>query len=671
MAALGVRANTVTLGAASGAPGSEVALAISMTGAEAVTAMEVRVPLGGAATYVDGSAAVAERAAGFAIQAAQVDGELRLYLYSPTLAAISGSDGDVATFRLELAPTAGTFALTPTAVLSNAAGERVECAVSSGSVDVRAPRLEIRTAKVNYGHVPIRSVYHSTVAIANTGNEPMEVTGMEAAHESLTVSPATATIEPGGVKNFDVAFAPEQRGALATSIAVQTNAVNAKQYMRWLEVEVEADPYSVNELHVVRAEGESGSAVAVTLSMNNMEPIVAAQIQLQLPKGIDYVDGSVALSDRSAGHVVSAAVQDQLLTIVAYSPDNKPFSGDDGALLTFEVMLNNQSGWYTITPKNVVLSNAMMEDMTSATYSEYAVIKSPTIYGPATLDFGQQPVTETLTAQYTLRNSGEASLTVERVTFLAEGFSVATPLPIEVAVGKSAVLDVEYRTDVWADFATTMNIYSNDPTARMKAVAVSGRGYSPNTLTLAGACADGCYRLDVGMDNHAGISAVQFDLVAQEPEAVTEAIEVALTDRTAGFSAMASMVEAGRYRVVLYNVGNKPIEGNAGSIAVLTLPVGETVCEATFMVENMVLSAPASVNLTSPGATASATVEAYAIGDANGDGRASIADVSAVFNHILGFDNEYVNLSAADATGDGKITMSDVTEIFNIIINGK
>lgn len=57
----------------------------------------------------------------------------------------------------------------------------------------------------------------------------------------------------------------------------------------------------------------------------------------------------------------------------------------------------------------------------------------------------------------------------------------------------------------------------------------------------------------------------------------------------------------------------------------------------------------------------------YFLGDSNADGVVSIADVTAIINHINGVDADNFSEAAADVNGDGIISIADVTGVINII----
>ena len=57
------------------------------------------------------------------------------------------------------------------------------------------------------------------------------------------------------------------------------------------------------------------------------------------------------------------------------------------------------------------------------------------------------------------------------------------------------------------------------------------------------------------------------------------------------------------------------------------------------------------------------------LGDANKDGEVTIADVTAVVNHLIGMPQEPFSDKNADVNGDNDITTTDVTDIIIIILN--
>jgi hypothetical protein len=57
----------------------------------------------------------------------------------------------------------------------------------------------------------------------------------------------------------------------------------------------------------------------------------------------------------------------------------------------------------------------------------------------------------------------------------------------------------------------------------------------------------------------------------------------------------------------------------------------------------------------------------YNRGDVNGDGHVSIADVSAIIDHLLGGELDEYQREAADANTDGKLSIADVSTLIDMI----
>ncbi|MBO4721903.1 MAG: BspA family leucine-rich repeat surface protein [Muribaculaceae bacterium] len=57
------------------------------------------------------------------------------------------------------------------------------------------------------------------------------------------------------------------------------------------------------------------------------------------------------------------------------------------------------------------------------------------------------------------------------------------------------------------------------------------------------------------------------------------------------------------------------------------------------------------------------------VGDVNGDGSVTSADVTCIYNYLLNGDESFID--TCDVDGDGYITSSDITVIYNILLGGK
>ena len=653
--------NTLSLSTASGHPNDEVTVTVDLANSDAVSALEIVLPLQNM-TLVEGSAQLSERSNEHTITSTMVGSEVRLYIYSMALTALNGNEGEICSFALKLGKVPATYTLTPQVILSDALGQPLDCTVNSGAVTLLSPDMTLVTTSVNYGRVAIRGTYSKTVQVRNSGNEPLTITGVTFDSEDFTATPQQATINPGATQNITVQYAPQVRNA--DFHAVMTIASNAVSGVK--KVPISAIPYSVNELHVQGASGISDQEVEISLTVNNMEPLVGMQCTFNLPSQLQYVDGSLSPADRAAGCTTFASLSGQQLTLYLFNPSNQPWDGEDGTVATFRVLLNGASGSYRLNPTNVVLSNATEENMTSASSGAYVTIQSPRINAPTQLDLGRTTVTDVAQAPYSIRNTGQTPLTVERVVFLDDGYSVQEDLPIVIAPGATITITVQHVTTLEGPYSTKMNVYSDDPIQRMLQVSVSGETYAANELTLDGNRVNGGYELHFGLNNWStDLTALQMDI--HWPEAQMTYESVTTTSRLAGHQVMVIPLGGACWRILVYSMANAAITGNEGEIFSLKFTCNSgSYWGTTVTVNEITVSNLRSENKYS-GSDLEYTIT-YLIGDVNCDGVVNIADVTTLIDYLLGNTPQAFNEQAADVNNDGVINIADVTALIDILL---
>ena len=594
--------NTITLSSVSGTPQTEVEVIVSLDNTDAITALEMVLPLGEHLSYVNGSATLATtRSNGHQLSAAQVGQDLRIYIYSLSLNALQGDTGELLTFRLILGNEPADYALTPNVVISNAQGTSVAGNVQAGSATIQAPKLQIVNPQIDYGHIPIRATYTKSLQLKNVGNLPLTIENIATTDPLFVPKQTTLTIEAQQTAAVTLEYSPVVRGAISREVIVKSNAINGEQVATII-----ADPFSVNELHIGTASGIADSIVTVSLTMNNMEPIVAMQCAFKLPKQLEYVANSLAVNAvRNNGHQTLSTVHGDTLVLMLYSISNQPLHANDGEVATFQLRLNGSSGTYYLKPIDVVLSNITEENMVSATSQGKVTIKAPAISSNASLAFGSHAITEEAYATYSVRNNGSAPLVLERATFLAEGYSVVEELPITIANSKTTTITVAYQPTEEGDFSTTMNLYTNDPNNRLKTVALSGHVFEPNALSLTGQSnQDGTYTLSVAMDNYTDIVAVQYDLHWRSDMTTSQAAFTP-SERMSSHSYSVTPLGDNGYRIILFSFSNALINGHDGLLNQLVFtPQGDVnYCGSSISVDNVVLSNAAGSDKTSVKAT--------------------------------------------------------------------
>ena len=665
--------STVSLTSSSGHPGDEVEVSVMLSNAQSATALQINIPHSPNLSYVDGSAVLnTQRVSGsHSLSASDKDNLLNLYVYDLSLNTFKEGTGAFITFRLKLGKEPGSYDLKPEAVLSDKASKPLPVSAQGGVVKILGPKISLDPTVVDFGSVPIRSTYTKKVSVGNTGNETLNVSEIKSGSALFKVSPVSMSIAAGQQSTLTIEYSPQNDGSDLADITLVSDATNGNQ-----TVHVTASPFSENILSVANASGQAGETVTVSVSMRNMEPIVAAQCCFTLPEALKYVDGSAALSGRTSNgsHRISGTIEGDRLSFFIHSESNTALTGSEGELFTFKLLLDGTGGDYPLNPENVLLGNAKGRDMTSEVNGAVIRIAAPKMECASELTFGRVPMAETVKKVFAVRNSGESPLTIQRIEFSDDAFGLADATLPTIAAGKTHNLEVCYRPSGEEEFSGVMQIYCNDPQNRMQAVLISGTTYAPNQIELSGSAVSGQsgqYALKVSLQNTLPIVGMQFDLHWMT-EMVPAPEVLSLSTRTAGHQVEVIKQEEGCYRVYLYSLDNVPIAPGSGPV--LTLIYINKVegqgynDKTTILADQIILSTAEERNCaSSPSAICYVGDLTGILGDANNDGKVDYADVTCITNYLLKMDVPGFVEYQADINQDKIINITDVVEIIHAI----
>ena len=664
--------STLSLTSASGHPGDEVEVSVMLGNAQSATAMQVTIPHTPYVSYVDGSAVLNRQRVSdtHSITVSDNDNLLSLYVYDMSLKTFTEGTDAFVTFRLKLDMEPGIYDLKPEAVLSDVSGNPLPVSTTGGKVTVLSPKIVLNATEIDYGSVPIRSTHNRTLTVSNTGNEPLTITDIRSSSELFKASLTTMTIDAGQQQTLTIEYNPQESGTDVADITLISNAVNGNQ-----NIHVTATPFSVNTLTVADAAGQAGEQITVSVSMQNMEAIVAVQCCFTLPDALQYVEGSATLSERVSGgsHQLSATEKDGKLAFYIHSSSNKALSGNTGDIFTFKLLLNG-GGSYTLQPEEVILSNASGIDMTSDVKGGNIRIAAPKLECATELDYGRIPVEEVIKKRFTVRNGGESPLTILRIDFSDEEFSLAdSKLPV-VAAGSSVEIEVCYRPSGTGTFAGVMQIYSNDPQNPMQPVEIKGDTYYTNAITLNGqAVSDNAnqYALTISLENTLPIVAMQFDIHWIAGMALVEEA-VSMSTRAAGHKAAITKLSDDTYRMFIYSLNNTPINAGKGPVATLIYNKvdGQVDYNQTTILANQVILSTAGNQNCASSFSADFHIGSMTgiLGDANNDGQVDVTDVVCIINVLLEIDSSRFIESQADMNQDKRITITDVVGVIDVIL---
>lgn len=583
-------ADRVTAECPGGAPGEVVAVTVSLESAAPLSALQVSIPFGEVAEVVPGTAAALGRAEGHSATAgSKADGTATLMLYSTSMGTIPAGSGEVASFSLRLADSPATISVPVSVKATDAEGNAVPCEGATFTLTVAAPMAEYPAgAAYDFGRIPLFGDYTLTIPVRNSGTTPLIVSGASFSASVLSCATELPLIIPAGrTSDLMVTYHPVERGAASATVTIECNSAGRNNTLRILSA-----PFAVNELHVGDASGISDSEVIVPLTVNNMDPITGFTFEFDLPRQLEYVDGSFKLADRAAGHILSASLKGNKLHATAYSLTDTPFEGNDGVVATFRVRL---SGRYNakVAASKAVLSATVegkVTDVISATYPGNVSISYPSISVANTVSLGRTPITETATTRLNVSNHGSAPLIIDRLAHDGIDLAIAEELPLTIDPWQSRDINLSHEGLAEGRLSTTMQLYCNDPDQRMVPISLSGERYAPNELTVTTQQAneENCV-LNIALDNYDAISAVQFDL--EYPNSFIPGVPQGI-NRAEGFSITTREVAPHTLRYFCYFLDGSEISSGEGEVISIPFSFAPSIAETAygFAVWNVKLS---------------------------------------------------------------------------------
>ena len=113
-----------------------------------------------------------------------------------------------------------------------------------------------------------------------------------------------------------------------------------------------------NQIIVNDVQMTANSEKVLTVNMNNKDDIVAVELSLRVPNGFSIDPDFITLSDRAQNHQVTARkIDGNRYSIVIVSPDNKPFNGTSGTLLSMTLKAGAVSdGEYSLTLLDAIMA---------------------------------------------------------------------------------------------------------------------------------------------------------------------------------------------------------------------------------------------------------------------------------------------------------------------------
>jgi uncharacterized repeat protein (TIGR01451 family) len=384
------------------------------------------------------------------------------------LSSLTLATNQTATFTVRFSPTVGGAVNQTISLLSDDADESAfqikltatapqpEIAVSLGTVNVNTG------GTIAFGNVSLGNFVNKTITIKNTGPGVLTLQALVPEDMppgfTLVSNLSRLTLATNQTATFTVRFAPTVVGATAQSISLLSNDANESTFVLNLtgnatpapqpEIAVSLGTVNVNTGGTINFGSiRVGTYVNKVITVKNTGPGVLnlqALVPGDMPPGFTLVTNLAKLS-LAKGQSTTFTVRFTPSAVGAASESISILSNDaDESAFTL-----NLSGTATPPPAPEIAINVGATNVESG----------------GTVDFGNVPLTQYLNQVVTIKNTGNATLTLQKLlpANMPPGFTIVTNLAVtSLAAGKSTTFTLRYTPTAVGSVNETITLFSND-----------------------------------------------------------------------------------------------------------------------------------------------------------------------------------------------------------------
>ena len=297
--------------------------------------------------------------------------------------------------------------------------------------------------------------------LRNLGNAPLTLTGVASDHPAFSALGVSLplTILAGEERTVDVSYAPTQPGAHAGRVVFTSNALDVPQT-------------------AVAVSGRSllGPQIAVTPD----------SLTLTVEPGVPLTQNLTVANTGGVPLVWTATRTASLsgLLSLGTATTSTPPGGSTGLVLTVTTTVTSAPG--TFTGSLIFASNDPARPSLSVPVTITIPVRPLLTFSPSSVSFADTFTGATAQVPVTLRNTGNASLTVSSRTSTSTQFDLTgVTMPFTITTGGTRVVKVRFRPDSVGSFVGEISIFSNALGSPV-ILPVSGAGVPAPSLAVPG-----------------------------------------------------------------------------------------------------------------------------------------------------------------------------------------
>ena len=340
-----------------------------------------------------------------------------------------------------------------------------------------------------------------------------------------------------------------------------------------------AEAENIMKIHPVEA--VPGDTILVEVEVVNEDDFSGFNVDIPLPAGFSYVDGSFAMNpERIDGHSSSADVnQSNVMKILAYSMSNKPFIGNEGVLFSFRVVTPEQTGTYTLVLRDAVLGGLNFRN-----------ILTGTVDGVVDLQYEQ--------AMLTVVMEGEGEVTVDGDLYME---------PVSVDKGTELLLEATpapgWQFDQWSGDAggadPSLQLTMDDDKEVVAGFSVIPSGDNVMRVSSDSVYGGGEVELSLAIDNEDEFVGFVADIRLPEGFAYVEETAYLDAGRAGDHELEVSHPAEGLLRLSAVSATSDSFSGEEGAVAFFGLQAGEHYGQFPVVIEDARISNPYDIDILS------------------------------------------------------------------------
>src|SRR5665647_1224912 len=204
----------------------------------------------------------------------------------------------------------------------------------------------------------------------------------------------------------------------------------------------------------------------VQLIAENTDPFVAFQVNIPIPTGFSYVDGTAVLNaSRISGHALTASlITGNILRLIGYSIGNVAFLGNSGTLVSVTLKSGATPATYALELHQPLLGNSQSANIITGSSNGSVTVLAPNItLSTSALDYGRVPLGTTAEQTFQINNTGNSDLVVNSLIFNDSQFSTTDLTNFTINANNSRSILVKFAPTTKSTLLKQLQIGSNDP----------------------------------------------------------------------------------------------------------------------------------------------------------------------------------------------------------------